>query len=209
MSTIHTLIDRTLGVILLASSCAVGYWGYLQIQSNEHQTRQLLSSSGAPEISDSQVNPQVDANEKDLPKIAHAIFGEPPKKEKEVKVTPEIPITKLNLKLQAVFFSTEVGDSAAVVQTNNNQSKLLRIGDTVSGGVAIRDIKPTHITLERGGKLENLPLIKGEGSSSRVSQQRYSGYPTRPPMTPSGVSSPDKRRDEIRRRLEALRAQFN
>ncbi|MGI0117694.1 type II secretion system protein N [Zooshikella sp. RANM57] len=209
MSTIHTLIDRTVGVILLASSCTVGYWGYLQAQDNEHRTQQLLSSAGVAVKNDSEVMQQVDANEKDLPKIAHAIFGEPPKKEKEVKVTPEIPITKLNMKLQAVFFSTHAGDSAAVVQTNNNQSKLLRVGDTLSGGVAIRDIKPTHITLERGGKLENLPLIKGEGGDSRVSQRHYSGYPSRPPITPSGISSPDKRRDEIRRRLEALRAQFN
>lgn len=68
-----------------------------------------------------------------------------------------VPKTKLDLTLNAVFAETTQADASAVVATQNNSvAKRYFIYETLPGNALLYAIYPDHVILKRGGRLEKL-----------------------------------------------------
>jgi general secretion pathway protein C len=103
---------------------------------------------------------QAERAEVDLePVIARRLFGQPTElgssKPEKVKEAPE---TKLDLKLQGVYFSSVDEHSIAIIKPGDKERQLYRVGDTVEGQARISSIERERVVLARGGSREVLPL---------------------------------------------------
>ncbi|WP_370337733.1 type II secretion system protein N [Parvularcula marina] len=71
--------------------------------------------------------------------------------------------TRLNLKL----FGTFLGDTpSAIVQGTDNRQGVYFLGDEITSGVKIREIRPNQILLDRRGALETLTLENRDAGPS-------------------------------------------
>jgi len=98
------------------------------------------------------------------------LFGQP-----EVKTTTpeprvtEAPETKLNLKLTGVYVAESEADSRAVISggQGGNKESVYGIGEEISRSVALHEIHPTHVVLDRNGRYETLYLQKDTPRNQR------------------------------------------
>lgn len=68
-----------------------------------------------------------------------------------------VPKTKLDLTLNAVFAeTTQAGASAVVATQNNSDAKRYFINETLPGNALLYAVYPDHVILKRGGRLEKL-----------------------------------------------------
>ena len=91
------------------------------------------------------------------------------------------PETKLNLTLKGVLAATPMEIASAIIaQGKNGKEEIYGIGDKMPGGVAIKEIHPEYVVLERNGRLETLKLQKVSGvdglSPGTRSNQRSGRY---------------------------------
>ena len=69
----------------------------------------------------------------------------------------DVPKTKLDLTLNAVFADTSQARASAVIATqNNSRAERYFIGEMLPGNVTLYAIYPGHVILKRGGRLEKL-----------------------------------------------------
>ncbi len=88
-----------------------------------------------------------------------SLFGE----RRQATVTPapiqldNVPKTKLDFTLNAVFTDTEPARASAVIATgNNSQAKRYFAGELLPGNVILFALYPDHVILKRGETLEQL-----------------------------------------------------
>jgi general secretion pathway protein C len=99
----------------------------------------------------------------------------------ELKQQSKAPETKLNLTLKGVLAATPMEMASAIIaQGKNGKEEIYGIGDKMPGGVAIKEIHPEYVVLERSGRLETLKLQKVSGvgglNSASKSNQRSGRY---------------------------------
>ncbi len=75
-----------------------------------------------------------------------------------------VPETKLNLTLKGVLAATPMKLASAIIAKGKSGNEdIYSIGDTLPGGVEIKEIHPEFVVLERNGRLETLRLPKDNG----------------------------------------------
>ena len=75
---------------------------------------------------------------------------------KTVEAAPEAPETQLNLKLVALFMSTEAGAGSATIVTPDNRTGRFQPGDAILPGVQLSQILSDRVIIERDGVEETL-----------------------------------------------------
>jgi type II secretory pathway component PulC len=98
---------------------------------------------------------RVDSKRVDAGKIVAAhLFGEFRESE-----TESLPIAHVPLILTGTIALPDPQAGFAIVGNNASSTRLLQVGDRI-GDARIHSVYNDHIVLERGGKLETLPLPK-------------------------------------------------
>ncbi|MGI9273700.1 MAG: type II secretion system protein N [Endozoicomonas sp.] len=136
----------------------------------------------------------------------------------DARNTPtEIPKTRLNLVLRGALAS--IGQSqknASAIIQGSNQDKLYEVGDTLPGGVSLKEVHADHVVLNRNGQLETL-YFPDAGKDSRALQEYKSQVPVasaepenkRPDYTQqSDGKSLEERMQELRDKLQQANQGF-
>lgn len=73
-------------------------------------------------------------------------------------------LTPLNLKLSGVFAATGKLPTVAIINAENKGDLPFMNGDSILPGVTLEQVRPDHVVLSRGGKMEKL-LLEQKGQS--------------------------------------------
>jgi type II secretory pathway component PulC len=71
-----------------------------------------------------------------------------------------LPITSLQLHLMGITKASQDNFSKAIISEGGRRAKVYSIGDEVTSGIKIYSINIDNVVLERGGRLEKLPLAR-------------------------------------------------
>lgn len=150
------LLSQSAVITLLLIVCMTGYG---------IRVRDLVmpASSGSREGSDPALTPSTAVETVAMPPrdiAALNLFGqvEPPALINPVKFQ-QVPKTRLDLTLNAVFVDTEPARASAVIAAHNNSDpKRYFIGEILSENTVLYAIHSNHVILKRGGRLEKLVL---------------------------------------------------
>ncbi len=107
--------------------------------------------------------------------LSALLFGKPKINHSQMtgqKKTP--PETKLNLKLQGIYYSSNSQTSRAMIAAKNGKSAAYHIGQSLPNGVILHEIYPKKVILLRNGRYETLrfPKIKIKKKSSQSLTER-------------------------------------
>lgn len=206
---------RNKATVVLAYLVAIGlsaYAGYdiYQRYQTMHQLESRMTTAMQP----------VDAATRDIKKVkdtrrvaAMYLFG---KQESRTKPKPQVvdaPVTRLKLTLIGTVAGNVPTDSKAVVQIDNKQVMIFKVGDTIpKTNAKIHQIQTTQILLMRNGKLERLAINRPELNSSEgkdrqilINSKSRAGVDNL--LTPTEVlRSSSKRQREYNARQAAPRA---
>jgi len=203
-----TAASLALAVLLLASTVWQA-WGVWQQESVEDGVIAAVNKGSAP-------------TQKQIPQISLSnlqLFGNTQSDDSGVQQSTEnLPETNLQLTLRGVLAADGDFSGSALIEDDRNKTDAYLVGDTLPGNATLRSVYPARIIIERSGKLENLyfPEIDNRSGFSAVAdetQSLESAY-TPPTLTQPTLSQPtsapttptdEKRRAEIRERLEQLR----
>lgn len=162
--------------IALASLAYAAFDAYQRYQ--EMQDLKSKVANATQPVTDSK---QMKAAVSDTRKVASLhLFG---KKATQAKPRPQVanvPVTRLKLTLIGVVAGENPDESRAVIQIDNKQVKIFRVGDTLSKSNArIHEIHPTQILLTRRGKLEKLaidrPDLDDDGAEKSITIKSTQG----------------------------------
>ncbi|AMO55811.1 type II secretion system protein N [Endozoicomonas montiporae] len=118
----------------------------------------------------------------------------------------DIPKTKLNLILRGALadIGASAEDSSAIIQ-GSSQDKLYSPGDSLPGGVTLKEIHPDHVILSRNGQLEKL-FFPDSGKDSRALLEYRSPVPDAAEQAterPGFTQQPDDK--SLEQRMQELR----
>ena len=203
-----TAASLALALLLLAST-VWKVWGVWQQESVEGGVIAAVSKGSTP-------------TQKQIPQISLSnlrLFGNTPSDDLGVQQSTEnLPETNLQRTLRGVLAADGDFSGSALIEDDRNNTDAYLVGDTLPGNATLRSVYPARIIIERSGKLENLyfPEIDNRSGFSAVAEETQSpesAY-TPPTLTQPALSQPtgapttptnEKRRAEIRERLEQLR----
>lgn len=110
------------------------------------------------------------------------LFGVPAKKvikREPVKILPKVVLnTSLNLTLFGVFADINPRIASAIIGKSSSNQRYYLVGDIVSKGVKLEEVRDDHVILLRNGRYETLrfPISKGvQGRTSFKSGKKQSG----------------------------------
>lgn len=90
------------------------------------------------------------------------LFGEQrverPAEKKPEPVPEKRPVTKLNLTLLGLLFSTDGSDDLAIIANGSNDEKTFRVGDELFKLATLTEIHGDHVVLQRQGRYEELRI---------------------------------------------------
>ncbi|TBW56015.1 general secretion pathway protein GspC [Marinobacter halodurans] len=211
MTGIYSRLPQITALLLVVAMIAsLGWQGWRFYQAE--QARQAGSSAvvarQAP--ADNAGKPDVDLSAIDLFGKAGAQAAQQPQS------TENLPETNLRLYLRGVMAGDENSGASALIEDANNDTEAYLIGDDLPGNATLRSVYPNRVIIERSGKLENLYFpetadsgidlsngSEGQTPESTPADVRPQPRAVQPPGSAPAVTS--DRREEIRRRLEALR----
>ncbi|MCK5452889.1 MAG: hypothetical protein KAJ16_00935, partial [Calditrichia bacterium] len=114
--------------------------------------------------------------------VAMHLFGVPARKVAKPaprKALPTVaPVTSLNLTLFGVFVDTNPEHASAIIGKSASKQQYYLVGDVVSKGVTLEEVREDQVILSRNGKYETLrfPVSKGiTGRSSSFKTNNYQG----------------------------------
>jgi len=88
------------------------------------------------------------------------------------------PETRLNLVLRGVIAAEPMSLSHAIIaRGKNGKEEVYAVGDKMPGGVAVEEVHPDHVILNRGGQFETLQLVKDEDVGTVRSSGNRGGFP--------------------------------
>lgn len=82
------------------------------------------------------------------------------------------PETQLNLKLYGVFSDKDSKSGSAIVGTGNGKQKLYVVGDKITTGVWLAEVRADHILLKRGSGFEALKFPKKSTRGVNISRHQ-------------------------------------
>ncbi len=142
-------------VIVLASQLADVSWKLLDAF--------LVDQTGAPGVMvqtgiNNKTTKNIDRNYASLPSMH--LFGVADS-ELTVTATPvSAPDTRLNLILFGVFSDQSVSSGTAIIGPGSGKQKQYRVGDKITTGVWLAEVRKDYVLLKRGGNFETLRFPK-------------------------------------------------
>jgi len=89
------------------------------------------------------------------------LFGEAAVRNEVVEEAPiDAPETRLSLTLKGIIALSEAGLGLALIAEGQQDEKLYKVGDTLSGGAVLHEVLADKVILKRGGRFETLTLPK-------------------------------------------------
>ena len=92
------------------------------------------------------------------------------------------PDTRLNLVLRGVLAADPMKTASAIIASGKNgKEEIYGLGETVPGGVTLREVHPEYVILERQGRLETLRLLRDSADVQiETDTESQSAYPATP-----------------------------
>ncbi len=172
--------------------------------AQQHQAPMPVAERKAPEI--------------DLASIA--LFGKPPVAGETAPAdTENLPETNLKLFLRGVMAADGDFPGSALIEDDDRNTEAYLVGQELPGNARLRSIFPNRVIIERSGKLENLFFPEPDNRAGlgvvsarselaeQVPDTEVPPVRTAPAVSPRS-SSTEERRENIRKRLEALRSRL-
>jgi len=204
-----------LAVLAGTAMLVVTLWqGYSFWQSEKHQTARAAQQRQAPLAVTKRKAPEIDL-------ASIALFGKPLKPGEAAPTdTENLPETNLRLFLRGVMAADGDFPGSALIEDDERNTEAYLVGEELPGNARLRSIFPNRVVIERSGKLENLFFPESDSSSGvNVAYSRPEPEPEPEPdvqepeirsvpvLNPRNAS-PEERRENIRKRLQQLRARL-
>ena len=203
-----------LAVLAGTAMLVVTVWqGYSFWQSEKSQMARAAQQRQAPLTVTERKAPEIDL-------ASIALFGRAPEPGETVAAdTENLPETNLKLFLRGVMAADGDFPGSALIEDDDRNTEAYLVGEELPGNARLRQIFPNRVIIERSGKLENLFFPEPDNRSglevAATSQERAEPSPaveqpgirTAPVVSPRS-SSTEERRENIRKRLEALRSRL-
>ncbi|WP_369602035.1 type II secretion system protein N [Hahella sp. SMD15-11] len=84
------------------------------------------------------------------------LFGEPQAVTPEKSIPEDLPETRLRLTLRGVADGSDGREEGALIDGPDGRTEFYRLGETVTGGALLKDVREDSVVLDRKGKLEVL-----------------------------------------------------
>lgn len=154
-------------VLILAYQLAGLTWTVFKDEGPEDKTRSASTSSPVTQIK----SPGRGGMVNEL--VSMHLFGVPARKvAKPVarKALPAVaPVTSLNLTLFGVFADTNPALASAIIGKSASNQRYYLVGDVVSKGVTLEEVREDQVILSRNGKYETLRFPASKGIAGRSS----------------------------------------
>ncbi|HLS81889.1 MAG TPA: type II secretion system protein GspC [Steroidobacter sp.] len=95
------------------------------------------------------------------------------------QVATDAPQTQMNLVLSAVFAAEDPAKGLAIIGESAQSAKVYTVGRTIRSGTRLHAVYADRVILDRGGRLETLPLPKQSSAALAVSRPAAAPQPTR------------------------------
>lgn len=212
MTGIYSRLPQITALLLVVAMIASLGWQGWQF----YQTEQVRQAGGGAVVA--RQAPAGNTGEPDVDLSAINLFGKAgAQAAQQPQSTENLPETNLRLYLRGVMAGDENSVASALIEDASNDTEAYLIGDELPGNATLRSVYPNRVIIERSGKLENLYFpetadTSGIDLSNGNAAQAPESAPTPSQPQPQAVQPPGSapavtsdRREEIRRRLEALR----
>lgn len=212
MTGIYSRLPQITALLLVVAMMASLGWQGWQF----YQAEQARQAGGGAVVT--RQAPTGNAGAQDINLSAIDLFGKAGAQPvQQPQSTENLPETNLRLYLRGVMAGGEKSVASALIEDANNDTEAYLIGDELPGNATLRSVYPNRVIIERSGKLENLYFpetadTSGIDLSNGNEAQAAESTPAEPQPQPRAVQPPGSapavtsdRREEIRRRLEALR----
>ncbi|MEQ5833628.1 type II secretion system protein N [Marinobacter sp. NFXS9] len=212
MTGIYSRLPQITALLLVVAMMASLGWQGWQF----YQAEQARQAGGGAVVT--RQAPTGNAGAQDINLSAIDLFGKAGAQPvQQPQSTENLPETNLRLYLRGVMAGGEKSVASALIEDANNDTEAYLIGDELPGNATLRSVYPNRVIIERSGKLENLYFpetadTSGIDLSNGNEAQAAESTPAEPRSQPRAVQPPGSapavtsdRREEIRRRLEALR----
>lgn len=180
------LLLRLLRLGLNISLAAI--FGYIVVQGvlllNTTLTVQADASLTVPPRSAADANRLPPLNI--VPILNAHLFGQPapPPPPSLIPETP--PATRLNYKLYGIYYTAEIRDARAIIETGNGTAKSYQVGEVLEGQVTLYSIKEREVILKRNDRYETLRLL---GTDPNARQEMLPPEPEPPRSNNAAVQS--------------------
>jgi general secretion pathway protein C len=98
------------------------------------------------------------------------------------------PTTSLNLVLAGTLAGSEPTNGWAIIGETAQNARVHAVGSTLPGGVRLREVYVDRVILDRGGRLESLPLPRLAGGAGAVPVAYTPAPASAPVSTDSGLA---------------------
>lgn len=118
-----------------------------------------------------------------VPILNARLFGQPARVPPPPPVPETPPDTRLNYKLHGIYYTAEVQDARAIIDTGNGPAKTYQVGEALSAQVSLQEIHARHVILKRNDRYETLRLF---GTDPDARQEMLPPEPA-PPLSNSNA----------------------
>lgn len=109
------------------------------------------------------------------------IFGTAGSKPKvEIVRKKEAEISKLNLKLVGVYSAQPKDRALAIISANGKPEEVFRVGETITGRATLKEVLPTQIVIDNGGRSEIVKLPEKVASTGGSGLENLPGAAVQP-----------------------------
>ena len=173
-------------VLILAYQLAGLTWTVFKDEGSGDKTRPASTSSPLTQTK----SPGRGSMANEL--VSLHLFGVPERKSAKPvprKAVPTVaPVTSLSLTLFGVFADTNPALASAIIGKSASNQRYYLVGDVVSKGVTLEEVREDQVILSRNGKYETLRFpvskgITGRSSSFKTIRKQYSKTPSKQPKS--------------------------
>lgn len=106
------------------------------------------------------------------------LFGKVEIVKKAPEEIREAPRSSLKYKVRGIYYSDDQSLASVILEKNPKDTGFYRLGDEIDPRIIVEQIQPTHIIVDRAGKLEKLVLEKPEANlNAKVSGRASANLP--------------------------------
>lgn len=84
----------------------------------------------------------------------------------------EAPVSSLKYKVRGIYYSEDQSLASVILEKSAKDTQFYRLGDEIDPRIFVEQIQPTHVIVNRAGKLEKLVLEKPEANMNAKASGR-------------------------------------